>query len=99
MKSSPSTSATSTPRGFEWIDANDAEHSVLAFARRAEDEAHPMESPATSPRYPRHNHRLGVNFPGSYREIVNTDAKDIRRRRPGKHGPDRIRTSAASRPA
>jgi 1,4-alpha-glucan branching enzyme len=25
---------------------------------------------------PRHNHRLGVNFPGSYREIVNTDAKE-----------------------
>jgi 1,4-alpha-glucan branching enzyme len=63
-------------RGFEWIDANDAEHSVLAFARRAEDESHPIVIACNFTPVPRHNHRLGVNFPGSYREIVNTDAKE-----------------------
>jgi 1,4-alpha-glucan branching enzyme len=63
-------------RGFEWIDANDAEHSVLAFARRADDESHPIVIACNFTPLPRHNHRLGVNFPGSYREIVNTDAKE-----------------------
>jgi 1,4-alpha-glucan branching enzyme len=63
-------------RGFEWIDANDAEHSVLAFARRAEDESHPIVIACNFTPVPRHNHRLGANFPGSYREIVNTDAKE-----------------------
>jgi 1,4-alpha-glucan branching enzyme len=63
-------------RGFEWIDADDAEHSVLAFARRAEDESHPIVIACNFTPVPRHNHRLGVNFPGSYREIVNTDAKE-----------------------
>jgi 1,4-alpha-glucan branching enzyme len=64
-------------RGFEWIDANDAEHSVLAFARRAEDETHPIVIACNFTPVPRHNHRLGVNFPGLYREIVNTDAKEF----------------------
>ena len=63
-------------RGFEWIDADDAEHSVLAFARRTEDETHPIVIACNFTPVPRHNHRLGVNFPGSYREIVNTDAKE-----------------------
>jgi 1,4-alpha-glucan branching enzyme len=63
-------------RGFEWIDANDAEHSVLAFARRGEDETHPIVIACNFTPVPRHNHRLGVNFRGSYREIVNTDGKE-----------------------
>jgi 1,4-alpha-glucan branching enzyme len=63
-------------RGFEWIDANDAEQSVLAFARRAEDEVHPIVIACNFTPVPRHNYRLGVNFPGSYREIVNSDAKE-----------------------
>jgi 1,4-alpha-glucan branching enzyme len=63
-------------RGFEWIDADDAEQSVLAFARRAEDERHPIVVACNFTPVPRHNHRLGVNFPGLYREIVNTDAKE-----------------------
>ena len=63
-------------RGFEWIDANDAEHSVLAFARRADDETQPIVIACNFTPVPRHNHRLGVSFAGPYREIVNTDAKE-----------------------
>jgi 1,4-alpha-glucan branching enzyme len=63
-------------RGFEWVDADDAEHTVLAFARRAEDESHPIVIACNFTPVPRHNYRLGVNFTGSYREIVNTDAKE-----------------------
>jgi 1,4-alpha-glucan branching enzyme len=63
-------------RGFEWIDPNDAEQSVLAFARRAEDETRPVVIACNFTPVPRHNHRLGVNFAGTYREIVNSDAKE-----------------------
>jgi 1,4-alpha-glucan branching enzyme len=63
-------------RGFEWIDADDAEHSVLVFARRGEDESRPVVVAFNFTPIPRHNHRVGVSFPGTYREIVNTDAKE-----------------------
>jgi 1,4-alpha-glucan branching enzyme len=64
-------------RGFEWIDANDAENSVLSFARRAEDETHPIVIACNFTPVPRHNYRLGVSYPGLYRELVNTDAKEF----------------------
>jgi 1,4-alpha-glucan branching enzyme len=63
-------------RGFEWVDADDAEHSVLAFARRSDDESHPIVIAFNFTPVPRHNHRVAVSFPGHYREIVNTDAKE-----------------------
>ena len=64
-------------RGFEWIDANDAEHSVLSFARRGEDEQCPVVIACNFTPVPRHNYRLGISFPGFYRELVNTDAKEF----------------------
>jgi 1,4-alpha-glucan branching enzyme len=63
-------------RGFEWVDAGDAEHSVLSFARRGDDEAHPIVIACNFTPVPRHNQRLGVDLPGSFREIVNTDATE-----------------------
>jgi 1,4-alpha-glucan branching enzyme len=64
-------------RGFEWIDADDAANSVLAFARRAEDdEKHPIVIACNFTPVPRHNYRIGAGAPGMYREIVNTDAKE-----------------------
>lgn len=63
-------------RGFEWIDADDAERSVLAFARRARDEDWPIAIVCNFTPVPRPNYRLGVNFPGEWREIVNSDAKE-----------------------
>ncbi|MET0385637.1 MAG: 1,4-alpha-glucan branching protein GlgB [Polyangiales bacterium] len=63
-------------RGFEWIDANDAERSVLAFARRGEDESAPIIVACNFTPVPRPNYRLGAGFPGMYREIVNTDARE-----------------------
>jgi len=63
-------------RGFEWIDAEDAEHSVLAFARRGQDESHPIIVAFNFNTEPRHNHRIGVSYEGTYQEIINTDAKE-----------------------
>jgi 1,4-alpha-glucan branching enzyme len=62
--------------GFEWIDANDTAQSVLSFVRRGEDETKPVIVVCNFTPVPRHNYRVGVNFPGLYREIVNTDARE-----------------------
>jgi 1,4-alpha-glucan branching enzyme len=63
-------------RGFEWIEADDAERSVLSFARRGDDEAYPILVACNFTPLPRHNYRLGVAFEGTWREIVNTDARE-----------------------
>ncbi|MGE3705200.1 MAG: alpha amylase C-terminal domain-containing protein, partial [Vicinamibacterales bacterium] len=63
-------------RGFEWLDANNAESSVLVFARRSQDEDHPIIVACNFTPVPQHNYRVGVSDPGVYREIVNTDAKE-----------------------
>ncbi len=62
------------PAGFEWIEHNDAERSVLSFIRRGVDEhsfvvAVCNFTPTVWPSY-----RLGVPEPGQYRECLNTDS-------------------------
>ncbi len=59
--------------GFEWIDCNDAEQSVLTFIRRARNGRHAVVALNFTP-VPRLAHRLGVPQAGRYREILNTDA-------------------------
>jgi 1,4-alpha-glucan branching enzyme len=60
--------------GFEWIDINDADNSTLSFLRRGNDPDNLIIfvynfTPVVHERY-----RLGVPFPGFYREILNTDS-------------------------
>jgi 1,4-alpha-glucan branching enzyme len=62
--------------GFEWIDADDSDRSVLSFARRARDEAYPIVVACNFTPVPRHNYRIGVRFEGRWREIVNSDARE-----------------------
>jgi 1,4-alpha-glucan branching enzyme len=59
--------------GFQWLDCNDADHSVLSFIRRAPDGQRTIVALNFTP-VPRHGYRLGVPAPGYYREILNTDA-------------------------
>jgi 1,4-alpha-glucan branching enzyme len=61
------------PGGFEWIDCNDAEQSVLTFIRRARDGRHAVIALNFTP-VPRLGHRLGVPQAGRYREVLNSDA-------------------------
>jgi len=60
--------------GFEWIDANDSDHSVYCFIRRARysDEFIVIVSNFTP--VPRPNYRVGVPQPGFYQEILNSDS-------------------------
>ena len=59
--------------GFEWIDCNDADASVLSFLRRAKDPAELMVVVANFTPVLRENYRVGVPEPGFYRELLNSD--------------------------
>lgn len=64
------------PRGFRWIDANDADSSVLTFLRLARDEGGVVAVACNFTPVPRPGYRFGVPRGGTWREILNTDARE-----------------------
>ncbi len=60
--------------GFEWIDIQDTEASVITFVRYARDRRDFIVFVCNFTPVPRWNYRVGVPKPGLYREILNTDA-------------------------
>jgi 1,4-alpha-glucan branching enzyme len=62
--------------GFEWVDANDHEQSVLTFVRRGVEGAPPVLIVCNFTPVPRHNYRVGVPVPGMWVEALNSDAAD-----------------------
>ncbi len=60
--------------GFEWLEANDAEASVLAWLRKGRAGAPPVLVISNFTPAPREGYRLGLPFAGTWREILNTDA-------------------------
>jgi 1,4-alpha-glucan branching enzyme len=60
-------------RGFEWIDCHDSSQSVLTYLRRGERDALVVALNFTP--VLRRNYRIGVPFPGVYREILNSDSE------------------------
>jgi 1,4-alpha-glucan branching enzyme len=61
-------------QGFQWIDCNDADASVLSFMRRARNPQDSLVIVANFTPVARENYRVGVAEPGWYREIFNSDA-------------------------
>jgi len=61
------------PEGFYWIEANDAENSVVVFARVATD-GRPLVCVMNLTPIPREGYRVGLPRGGRWREVVNTDA-------------------------
>lgn len=59
--------------GFDWIDCNDADNSVLAFLRRARNPAHYVVLVCNFTPVPRYNYRVGVPESCFYKELLNTD--------------------------
>jgi 1,4-alpha-glucan branching enzyme len=59
--------------GFEWVDANDAVSSVIAFLRRGHADE-PVLVVCNFTPVPRANHRVGVPSGGVWRELLNSDA-------------------------
>jgi 1,4-alpha-glucan branching enzyme len=60
--------------GFEWIDANDADNSVVSLLRKAKDERDTMLVVCNFTPVVRHNYRVGVPKVGVWRELLNSDA-------------------------
>jgi 1,4-alpha-glucan branching enzyme len=65
-----------TPAGFEWIDCNDMEQSVITFLRKGLDPGDLMLVVCNFTPVPRHNYRMGVPLSGFWREVLNSDAHD-----------------------
>jgi 1,4-alpha-glucan branching enzyme len=63
-----------TPDGFEWVDANNGEQSVLAFLRKSAGSGPPILVVTNFTPVPRSNYSVGVPARGIWREILNTDA-------------------------
>lgn len=61
--------------GFEWIDCNDADASVLTFLRRAKDARNFLVVVANFTPVVRDGYSVGVPEPGLYREVLNSDAR------------------------
>jgi 1,4-alpha-glucan branching enzyme len=61
------------PRGFEWLDGDNRDQSVIAFLRRAPQETVVVVLNFTP--VVRDNYRVGVPARGAYREILNSDHK------------------------
>ena len=60
--------------GFQWLVSDDADNSVIAWARRGESEAETVIVVSNLTPVPREGYRIGVPLPGFYREVLNTDA-------------------------
>jgi 1,4-alpha-glucan branching enzyme len=60
--------------GFEWLEANDAANSVIAFQRRARNQDNAIVVICNFTPVVRDEYRVGVPRPGYYREILNTDS-------------------------
>jgi 1,4-alpha-glucan branching enzyme len=60
------------PRGFEWVDVNDRDNSVIGFIRRGTTAGEMLFVCNFTP-VPRHNYRIGVRGEGNWTEVLNSD--------------------------
>jgi 1,4-alpha-glucan branching enzyme len=63
------------PHGFQWIDCNDNENSVVSFIRRARDGQELVVALLNFTPVPRDGYRVGVPVAGAYGELLNSDAE------------------------
>ncbi len=64
------------PEGFDWLDADDAEQSVVTFLRRGTSSDAWVLVAANFTPVPRANYRIGVPEEGFWREVLNGDAAE-----------------------
>ncbi|MCB0661780.1 MAG: 1,4-alpha-glucan branching protein GlgB, partial [Saprospiraceae bacterium] len=62
------------PEGFEWIDLQDYENSVLVYMRKGEKGHKPLVVVCNFTPVIRENYTIGLPFGGKWVEIMNTDA-------------------------
>jgi 1,4-alpha-glucan branching enzyme len=61
--------------GFEWIDANDWEHSVVSYIRKAADQQNYLIVVCNFTPAVREGYRVGVPEMCTYREVLNSDSE------------------------
>ena len=61
------------PQGFQWIDCNDTDQSVLSYLRHSEEGSIIVILNFTP--LPRYNYRVGVPDEGQYMELINSDSE------------------------
>jgi 1,4-alpha-glucan branching enzyme len=65
-----------TDQGFEWVDCNDAEQSVICLMRKGRTAGRVTLVAANFTPVPRFGYRLGAPCGGAWREALNSDAKE-----------------------
>lgn len=63
--------------GFEWIDCNDSENSIITFVRKADNDADFLVVLCNFTPEVRHDYRIGVPKKGEYHEVFNSDAEEF----------------------
>jgi 1,4-alpha-glucan branching enzyme len=64
----------SDPSGFWWLEPNDADNNVVAFARQSREGERVLVFVANLSPLPRGPYRLGLPRAGRWRELMNTDS-------------------------
>jgi 1,4-alpha-glucan branching enzyme len=64
------------PAGFEWIDCNDVEHSVVSLIRKGRSPNDVVAVVCNFTPVTRFNYQIGVPRAGFWRELLNSDAKE-----------------------
>jgi 1,4-alpha-glucan branching enzyme len=64
------------PKGFQWIDCNDALQSTLSLIRQGKSKHDVLIVVCNFTPTPRHNYRVGAPIGGVWRELLNSDAKE-----------------------
>jgi 1,4-alpha-glucan branching enzyme len=62
------------PLGFFWLEPNDADNNVVAFARRSADASRLLVFVANLSPVPRYGYRVGLPRAVRWREVLNTDS-------------------------
>jgi 1,4-alpha-glucan branching enzyme len=73
-RNSPSLQLDSDAAGFEWVDCNDAQRSVISFLRRGRNSNEQLLFVCNFTPVVRQNYRVGVPVNGLWKEILNSDA-------------------------
>jgi 1,4-alpha-glucan branching enzyme len=64
------------PAGFEWIDCNDHQRSLISFIRRGHDPGDVLLFACNFTPIPRLDERIGVPIGGFWRLVSNSDARE-----------------------